>query len=149
MNLCVSSSRHLLALPPASPRFLRWYLKPPPHPWTPTVRRKLEHLAATDVPTFMCHWYNVYFAHTAGGLMIGRAVSAAVLDGAELAFYQYGGQDPKEIGAPVKEAINAIAEGWDADARARSVAETRECFKAAGGMMSCITRSCDCDCAKD
>lgn len=36
--------------------------------------RFLEDLAAKDAPAFLCHWYNQYFAHTAGGLMIGKKV---------------------------------------------------------------------------
>jgi hypothetical protein len=28
-----------------------------------------------DVPRFLCHFYNYYFAHTAGGLVIGKKVS--------------------------------------------------------------------------
>lgn len=29
----------------------------------------------SSLPAFMCHYYNTYFAHTAGGRMIGRKVS--------------------------------------------------------------------------
>eukprot|EP00198_Chlamydomonas_reinhardtii_P013246 XP_001702583.1 heme oxygenase [Chlamydomonas reinhardtii] len=32
----------------------------------------LEKLAKTDPPAFICHYYNFYFAHTAGGRMIGN-----------------------------------------------------------------------------
>ena len=31
----------------------------------------LKNLAETNPPAFICHFYNIYFAHTAGGLMIG------------------------------------------------------------------------------
>ena len=99
------------------------------------------------MPSFICHYYNINFAHTAGGAMIGRAVSAACLDGAELEFYKYNG-DPKEIGVPLKNSINTIAESWDEESTTRSVNQTMECFKMAGGMMKCITQSCDCDCVK-
>jgi heme oxygenase len=34
----------------------------------------LQKLAAEDPPAFICHYYNFYFAHTAGGRMIGSKV---------------------------------------------------------------------------
>ena len=39
----------------------------------------------TGSPAFVCHFYNQYFAHTAGGLMIGKKMSDALLDGRTLA----------------------------------------------------------------
>ncbi len=36
----------------------------------------LEKLAKEDPPAFICHYYNFYFAHTAGGRMIGNKVRA-------------------------------------------------------------------------
>lgn len=35
------------------------------------LRRTVE----SSLPAFMCHYYNHYFAHTAGGRMIGRKVA--------------------------------------------------------------------------
>lgn len=43
-----------------------------------------EHL----IPEFMCHYYNFYFAHTAGGRMIGKQMSALLLDKKTLEFYK-------------------------------------------------------------
>ena len=34
----------------------------------------LRELAEKDPPAFICHFYNVYFAHSAGGRMIGKQV---------------------------------------------------------------------------
>lgn len=34
----------------------------------------LEELSEKDPQAFICHFYNVYFAHTAGGRMIGKKV---------------------------------------------------------------------------
>lgn len=36
---------------------------------------------------FTCHFYNFYFAHTAGGRMIGKMMSDKLLDGHKLNFY--------------------------------------------------------------
>ena len=39
-------------------------------------------------PQFICHYYNFYFAHSAGGRMIGRKMSEMLLAGHELEFYK-------------------------------------------------------------
>lgn len=41
-----------------------------------------------DIPEFMCHYYNFYFAHLAGGRMIGKQMSKLLLDGETLEFYR-------------------------------------------------------------
>jgi heme oxygenase len=41
-----------------------------------------------DIPEFMCHYYNFYFAHMAGGRMIGKQMSKLLLDGETLEFYK-------------------------------------------------------------
>ena len=48
----------------------------------------LTQLAKDDPPAFICHFYNVYFAHTAGGRMIGVKLADMLLDRRELAFYK-------------------------------------------------------------
>lgn len=51
----------------------------------------LREIAENDPQAFICHWYNQYFAHTAGGLMIGRKMSQELIDGKTLEFYQWDG----------------------------------------------------------
>lgn len=48
-----------------------------PEPSSPgvTYARYLEELSEKDPQAFICHFYNTYFAHTAGGRMIGRKVN--------------------------------------------------------------------------
>jgi hypothetical protein len=48
--------------------------------------RKLRSIETT--PEFMCHFYNFYFAHTAGGRMIGKQMSALLLEKRTLEFYK-------------------------------------------------------------
>jgi hypothetical protein len=52
----------------------------------------LKALAKNSPEKFICHFYNVYFAHSAGGKMIGRKVSEMILDGKELEFYKWAGE---------------------------------------------------------
>lgn len=40
------------------------------------------------IPEFICHYYNFYFAHTAGGRMIGKQMSALLLNKKTLEFYK-------------------------------------------------------------
>lgn len=40
----------------------------------PLECRLLQRLAKEDPPAFLCHFYNIYFAHSAGGRMIGKKV---------------------------------------------------------------------------
>jgi heme oxygenase (biliverdin-producing, ferredoxin) len=51
----------------------------------------LKSLAAESVPKFICHYYNHYFAHTAGGRMIGKKMCDMLLEGNMLKFYQWDG----------------------------------------------------------
>jgi heme oxygenase (biliverdin-producing, ferredoxin) len=88
-----------------------------------------------DVPRFMCHYYNHYFAHTAGGMMIGRKMSKLLLEGNSLAFYQWE-SDVKPLMAATKEKIDAMALGWDDAQRLACMKETANCFKFGGGLNS-------------
>ena len=40
------------------------------------------------IPELICHYYNYYFAHTAGGRMIGKQMAALLLDKKTLKFYK-------------------------------------------------------------
>jgi hypothetical protein len=40
------------------------------------------------IPAFICHYYNFYFAHTAGGRMIGKQISSLLLNKKTLEFYK-------------------------------------------------------------
>lgn len=43
---------------------------------------------SNSIPAFVCHYYNHYFAHTAGGRMIGKKMSSLLLNGTTLEFYK-------------------------------------------------------------
>lgn len=51
-----------------------------PEPSTPGVDYSLyiEQLSKEDPQSFICHFYNTYFAHTAGGRMIGKKVKITI-----------------------------------------------------------------------
>ncbi len=102
-----------------------------------SLRRYLSELAANDAPGFLCHWYNVYFAHTAGGRMIGTKVASMILDGASLTFYEWEGDLAAHMAA-VRDAINDVAEGWSREEKDRCLAETELSFKYSGELLRLI-----------
>ena len=88
-----------------------------------------------DVPRFMCHYYNHYFAHTAGGLMIGKKMAKLLLEGHTLDFYKWQGNVRELMGA-TKDKIDALALTWDDYGRRACVEETENCFKYGGQLNS-------------
>lgn len=108
-----------------------------------TYVQYLARLADEDIPSFLCHYYNTYFAHMSGGAMIGKSVSDKLLDGFVLEFYKYPTEgDPKQsLGATVKANLNSAAESWDPEERQRSIDETKQTFKYSGAILKCIFES--------
>jgi heme oxygenase (biliverdin-producing, ferredoxin) len=99
----------------------------------------LTKIAESDIPAFLCHYYNTYFAHMSGGAMIGKSLSNKLLDGDQLEFYQYpGGANPKVLGKDVKASLDAVASSWSAEDRQRSVDETKMTFQYSGAVLHCI-----------
>lgn len=47
---------------------------PPPSSPGLTYAAYLEDLAEKSAPSFLCHLYNIYFAHISGGQAIGKQV---------------------------------------------------------------------------
>ncbi|KAH7282469.1 hypothetical protein KP509_35G031700 [Ceratopteris richardii] len=110
-----------------------------PEPGTPgvTYSTLLKELAEKDPPAFICHFYNVYFAHSAGGRMIGKQVADKILDGKELEFYRWDG-DLKQTLAAVKDKLNKVAENWSREEKNRCLQETEKSFKYSGKLLRLI-----------
>jgi hypothetical protein len=55
-------------------------------------------VASGDLEALVCHFYNFYFAHTAGGRQIGKQMARALLDDRTLDFYAWDkGDVDKEL----------------------------------------------------
>jgi heme oxygenase len=69
---------------------IAWFLEEGCDPTTPTdaATGYAAELQRLTTPAFVCHFYNYYFAHTAGGRMIGKQMSDKLLDGRVLEFYK-------------------------------------------------------------
>jgi len=92
--------------------------------------RKIQKGGST--PQFMCHYYNWYFAHTAGGIMIGKKISNLLLDGRTLDFYKWN--KLSAVKAQVKENIENMAESWTREEKDMCVNETGPAFQFGGGI---------------
>lgn len=116
-----------------------------------TYAALLRTLATSDPPAFICHYYNIYFAHSAGGRMIGSKMSSMLLDGKALAFYEYEA-DMKELlqvrpcvvtacvlthlRQVVRDNLNVVAEGWTREQKDHCLEETEKSFKYSGALMT-------------
>ena len=101
--------------------------------------RFLKDLSTTAPPEFICHFYNVYFAHSAGGRMIGRKVSEMILDNKELAFYKWekpGGLEAQMTRTKAK--LNDAAEKWSREEKDRCLEETGKSFELSGKLLRLI-----------
>ncbi|CAK0782606.1 hypothetical protein CVIRNUC_005810 [Coccomyxa viridis] len=99
----------------------------------------LRELAEKDPPAFLCHFYNIYFAHTAGGRMIGTKVAQMILDSKQLNFYKYDG-DYKPMLDGVRQALNDVAEGWTREQKDHCLDETMMSFRYSNGLLQCIAQ---------
>ncbi|CAM9317662.1 unnamed protein product [Choristocarpus tenellus] len=100
----------------------------------------LRKIAASSLPAFMCHFYNHYFAHTAGGLMIGRMVAKSCFDGRTLEFYKWekNGGDVRALLDATRKNIDVMADGWGLEEKEACIAETANSFKFGGALVSSI-----------
>jgi len=86
---------------------------------------------------FVCHFYNFYFAHTAGGIMIGKMMANKLLGGHTLHFYQWPAGDVKEVLLPgLRGKIDAMAAGWTREQKDACLAETAESFRGGGSLLT-------------
>jgi heme oxygenase len=86
---------------------------------------------------FVCHFYNFYFAHTAGGRMIGKRMAQMLLDGRTLEFYQWsGGNVDKELLPALRSKIDAMVGGWTREQKDACIAETANSFKQGGALLA-------------
>ncbi|KMZ69279.1 Heme oxygenase (biliverdin-producing) [Zostera marina] len=124
---------------------LEWFKKlghTIPEPSSPGTNyaRYLEQLSETDPPGFICHFYNVYFAHSAGGRMIGKKVAGMILDDKELEFYKWDG-DLKELLQHVRDDINEIANSWSREEKDHCLEQTAMSFECSGEILQLVLSS--------
>ncbi|XP_062109315.1 probable inactive heme oxygenase 2, chloroplastic [Humulus lupulus] len=97
----------------------------------------LEELAEKSAPMFLCHFYNIYFSHIAGGQVIAKQVSENLLEGVELEFYRWEGEVP-ELLKGVREKLNTLGEHWSRDVKNKCLREASKSFKLLGQLVRLI-----------
>ncbi|KAL6974219.1 Heme oxygenase 1 [Sarracenia purpurea var. burkii] len=97
----------------------------------------LDDLSAKESQPFLCHFYNVYFAHTAGGRIIGKKVGEKILNKQELEFYKWDG-DLSQLLQNVRDKLNRVAESWTRVEKNRCLEETEKSFKFSGDILRLI-----------
>ncbi|KAM3758292.1 hypothetical protein ACB098_01G032500 [Castanea mollissima] len=110
-----------------------------PEPSGPGISyaKYLGELSEKSAPLFMCHFYNIYFSHIAGGQVIARQVSKKLLEGRELEFYRWEG-DVAELIKDVREKLNMLGEHWCRDEKNRCLKEATKAFRFLGQIVRLI-----------
>jgi heme oxygenase len=97
----------------------------------------LRQIAKESIPKFLCHYYNHYFAHTAGGRMIGAKMAELLLEKKVLKFYTWDG-DVKQLLDATRAKIDAIASSWSTEEKQQCLEETMPSFKYGGMLMAAL-----------
>jgi heme oxygenase len=92
-----------------------------------------------NIPKFICNFYNFYFAHTAGGVVVGKGLSKRLLNDAPLEFYQWKSGNMQELKKEFCEKIDSIAEKWTADEKKDCLGECLTTFRFAGSLLKYVT----------
>ncbi|XP_044463064.1 heme oxygenase 1, chloroplastic-like isoform X5 [Mangifera indica] len=113
------------------------YTIPEPSSCGITYAQYLKELSEKDPQAFICHFYNVYFAHSAGGRMIGKKVAEKILDNKELEFYKWDGE-LSQLLQNVRDKLNKVAESWTREQKNHCLDETEKSFKHSGEILRLI-----------
>ncbi|TXG61262.1 hypothetical protein EZV62_012625 [Acer yangbiense] len=110
-----------------------------PEPSSPGIHyaEYLKELSEKDPQAFICHFYNIYFAHSAGGRMIGKKVAEMILDNKDLEFYKWDG-DLSQLLQNVRDKLNQVAESWTREEKNHCLEETEKSFKFSGEILRLI-----------
>ncbi|KAE8674332.1 Heme oxygenase 1 [Hibiscus syriacus] len=99
-----------------------------------TYAEYLKQVSENDPQAFICHFYNTYFAHSAGGRMIGKKVAEKLLNNEELEFYKWDG-DLSQLLQNVRDKLNKVSESWTSEEKNHCLNETEKSFKHSGEIL--------------
>eukprot|EP00316_Scyphosphaera_apsteinii_P009865 CAMPEP_0119305488 /NCGR_PEP_ID=MMETSP1333-20130426/6485_1 /TAXON_ID=418940 /ORGANISM="Scyphosphaera apsteinii, Strain RCC1455" /LENGTH=255 /DNA_ID=CAMNT_0007308591 /DNA_START=100 /DNA_END=867 /DNA_ORIENTATION=+ len=103
------------------------------------VTRLREMAANGQWQAFICHFYNFYFAHIAGGRRIGRLIADKLLEGHTLQFYQWSAGDvDTELKPRLESKIDSMGMRWTREERDACIEETDTSFKCSGRLLDHI-----------
>ncbi|XP_078444107.1 putative inactive heme oxygenase 2, chloroplastic [Wolffia australiana] len=97
----------------------------------------LNELAETSQSSFLCHFYNVYFAHATGGLEIGKQVSEKLHLSREFELYKWD-DDVFWLLQRTREKLNKLGDHWSRDDKNTCLREVAKCFRYLGQIVRLI-----------
>lgn len=100
----------------------------------------LRQLVRSKPESVLCHWYNYYFAHSAGGRMIGRLMQDRLFGGHEFQFYKWE-TDVKQILNKVRAIIDDVASSWSRDVKDDCLKETSLAFGYSGTVLQNLAKA--------
>jgi len=128
-------------------RDIAWFAEegvaePPVAPQGATYAEMLRGMVAKgELEAFTCHFYNFYFAHTAGGRMIGKRMADLMLDGKTLHFYQWEkGDVDKQLLPGLRGKIDALANTWTREQKDACLAQTMNSFRYGGALLQHLSK---------
>ena len=99
----------------------------------------LQRLVEDKPESTLCHWYNYYFAHSAGGRMIGRLMQQRLFDGRSFRFYEWE-SDVKQLLTPVRATIDEVAAEWSREVKDICLKETGLAFGYSGTVLQNLAK---------
>ncbi|KAF3504936.1 hypothetical protein F2Q69_00041281, partial [Brassica cretica] len=106
---------------------------PEPKAHCETYSLYLKDIAENDPPAFICHFYNIYFGHSAGGgRMIGYLRGYSTIK--KLEFYKWDG-NISELLKNLSEELNKVSELWTREEKNHCLEETEKAFKCYGHLL--------------
>lgn len=114
-----------------------------PAPPTEAATRYVEYmqkLVEREPESVLCHWYNYYFAHSAGGRMIGRLMQDRLFGGKTFTFYEWEG-DVKDHLNKVRVVIDEVAKDWPREVKEKCLKETSLAFGYSGTVLQNLAKA--------
>ncbi|OMO72654.1 Heme oxygenase-like protein [Corchorus olitorius] len=103
-----------------------------------TYSEYLKEISEKDSQAFICHFYNIYFAHSAGGRIIGKKIAEKLLDNKVLEFYKWDAGEVSQLLQNVRDKLNKVAEKWNREEKNHCLEETEKSFKLSGNILRLI-----------
>ncbi|KAJ1696842.1 hypothetical protein LUZ63_005354 [Rhynchospora breviuscula] len=110
-----------------------------PEPSLPGVNYStyLKKLAERSAPSFLCHCYNIYFAHATGGVGIGKQVFQKLSEERKLEFYNWD-SDVQVLLKDLRESLNNLSKHWTRNEKNTCLQEATKSFVYLGKIVRLI-----------
>ncbi|CAL5053634.1 unnamed protein product [Urochloa decumbens] len=88
----------------------------------------LEELSEKEPQAFINHFYNLYFGHSAGGVLIGKKIVEMTNLQKEPEFYRWEGNNLSQLQQNVRDKLNQVASAWSQEEKDRCLDEMEKSF---------------------